>query len=401
MDYFSTGIPQVDKMGKLNISGNITPNIWYRTILTETGKPYYLAISILSDIVYWYKPAEIRDEHTGMVIGWKKRFKHDLLQRSYAELESMFGENRRTITRALVALEEMGIIKREFRDIRTKTGHILNNVLFLNLNVNQLYVYTYPTKEWLAEKGIVIRDINDKQDEEDVIIENPESTEKKDMLPSGQICQESADKSGKRVLTNLTRGSGQNCQEGVDKSDKRLWTDLTRDSGQNCQKTLDKSVHTNTENSTENTNTENTSSSPFIGARERKSHNQEADFRVKKQIEYDRLLSEGIAGAELLDEVVRVMSDIYARPRSAVTIAGFDCVYENVVNRFQKITYEHVKNLVERMQKNPKGIKSVQAYLLTALYNTQIIPEKKNGDWSSINRNEYDFDDLMNRLRVN
>ena len=71
MDYFSTGIPQVDKMGKLNISGNITPNIWYRTILTETGKPYYLAISILSDIVYWYKPAEIRDEHTGMVIGWK------------------------------------------------------------------------------------------------------------------------------------------------------------------------------------------------------------------------------------------------------------------------------------------------------------------------------------------
>ena len=102
-----------------------------------------------------------------------------------------------------------------------------------------------------------------------------------------------------------------------------------------------------------------------------------------------------------MDEVVRVMSDIYARPRSAVTIAGFDCVYENVVNRFQKITYEHVKNLVERMQKNPKGIKSVQAYLLTALYNTQIIPEKKNGDWSSINRNEYDFDDLMNRLRVN
>lgn len=38
-----------------NITGNIIPTIWYRTVLKENGKPYLLAIAILSDIVYWYR----------------------------------------------------------------------------------------------------------------------------------------------------------------------------------------------------------------------------------------------------------------------------------------------------------------------------------------------------------
>lgn len=83
MNFFTTGNQTVDELGQLNISGNITPQIWYKTILTEAGKPYYLAISILSDIVYWYRPTEVRDEASGHVIGWKKRFRDDLLQRNY------------------------------------------------------------------------------------------------------------------------------------------------------------------------------------------------------------------------------------------------------------------------------------------------------------------------------
>lgn len=42
--------------------GNMTPQIWYKTITKKTGKPYLLAITLLSDIVYWYKPIVVRDE---------------------------------------------------------------------------------------------------------------------------------------------------------------------------------------------------------------------------------------------------------------------------------------------------------------------------------------------------
>ena len=65
----------VDAVGKMNISGNIVPNNWFYHILRDTGKPNLLAISILSEIVYWYRPTEIRDEISGLTIGYKKKFK--------------------------------------------------------------------------------------------------------------------------------------------------------------------------------------------------------------------------------------------------------------------------------------------------------------------------------------
>ena len=55
MKYLTSGNPIVDAMGEINISGNVTPQIWYKTILRENGKPYLLAIATLSDIVYCYE----------------------------------------------------------------------------------------------------------------------------------------------------------------------------------------------------------------------------------------------------------------------------------------------------------------------------------------------------------
>ncbi|MFP1483844.1 hypothetical protein ACLB1S_19830 [Escherichia coli] len=39
-----------------------------------------------SEIVYWYRPTEVRDEHTGALLGYRKRFQGDKLQRSYRRL---------------------------------------------------------------------------------------------------------------------------------------------------------------------------------------------------------------------------------------------------------------------------------------------------------------------------
>ena len=48
-----TGNETVDSMGQLNLTGNIIPANWYKTILRDNGKPYLLAICILSEICYW------------------------------------------------------------------------------------------------------------------------------------------------------------------------------------------------------------------------------------------------------------------------------------------------------------------------------------------------------------
>lgn len=44
---YSTGNEIVDENAKLNISGNIIPQVWYRTIIRESGKPNLTAIILL------------------------------------------------------------------------------------------------------------------------------------------------------------------------------------------------------------------------------------------------------------------------------------------------------------------------------------------------------------------
>jgi hypothetical protein len=146
----SSGNNTVDAMGQFAMSGNITPMEWYKTILRENGKPYLLAITILSDIVYWFRPTEVRDERTGQVIGWRKKFSGDLLQKSYKQYENLFGESRRSIKAAFDALVELGVVIREFRDVKIgeeEDERTLYNVMFLDLNVERLNELTYPVKQ--------------------------------------------------------------------------------------------------------------------------------------------------------------------------------------------------------------------------------------------------------------
>lgn len=131
----------VDMVGRISITGNIIPQIWYKTITHPSGKPYLEAIVILSDIVYWYRPTEVRDERTGEVIAYRKRFKANLLQRSYADLAQQFGISKREATNAVVALEKIGVVRRHLRTIDVN-GTKMANVLFLELVPKALLALT-------------------------------------------------------------------------------------------------------------------------------------------------------------------------------------------------------------------------------------------------------------------
>ena len=144
MGYLTSGNEIVDAMGSINISGNIIPAVWYRTITKENGKPYLLAIVILADIVYWYRPSEVRDQGTGHILGWKKKFSDDLLRQSYQYYADLFGESKKTIKTAMDKLEKLQVIRREFRTVSYGDGLVCNNVMYVELKPDMLYQLTFP-----------------------------------------------------------------------------------------------------------------------------------------------------------------------------------------------------------------------------------------------------------------
>lgn len=128
-----TGVKEVDEMREISLSGNVIPHEWYKTITRDNGKPYLTAIVILADIVYWYRPSEIRDEATGRLIGYRKKFKADKLQRSYDDIATQFGISKKEAISAVRYLETIGAISRDLRTI-SANGMRCSNVLFIGIN---------------------------------------------------------------------------------------------------------------------------------------------------------------------------------------------------------------------------------------------------------------------------
>ena len=98
---YSSGNAVVDELGTWNIVGNVVVPEWYRTLQTDRGTSNMLAANILADIVYWYRPTEIRDEQTGYVTGWQKKFKGEQLQKSYQQYADYFWQPKRSIKTAI------------------------------------------------------------------------------------------------------------------------------------------------------------------------------------------------------------------------------------------------------------------------------------------------------------
>lgn len=128
---------EVSAIGSLNFEGNIIPIEWFKHIRLPNNKPDLISIFILSDIIYWYRPITIRDELSGRIISYRKKFKSDLLQKGYKDLEEMFGLSRDQIRDSLQRLEKLELIKRIFRNINSQ-GVSLANVMFIQIFPNKI-----------------------------------------------------------------------------------------------------------------------------------------------------------------------------------------------------------------------------------------------------------------------
>lgn len=338
---FSSGNPIVDEVGKIAISGNVIPQIWYKTVTKseEDKRPYLLAVSILADIVYWYRPTEIRDEYTGQITGIKKKFKGDMLQRSYKSLCDLYGENEKAIQRALLRLEKLGVIKRIFKTVDTGTA-VLGNVMFLELLTDGLIALTFPPQQ----------------------IQQEDTPMDMGVHRGGQMCPEGMDMSVQRdgqicpditninINTIITKSSSTECSEQLQDDDDKA--DIKK---QICYKTL---------------------------------------FDTYTDAE----------SRELLDEIVKLMYKLQKMPDDAdMQINGTLISAELVKKKFKKITYQNIDELMSYLFKSNKHISNKNNYLLTVLYNAPEVSRSSGSSnkFNQFSQNSYDFTVLEQELLSN
>lgn len=109
----------VDEACLPHIIGNVIPHKWYQTVLTPCGKPDLVAITILSEIVYWQRTMNNYGNTS-----WKT---------SYHHFEQKFGFSKHQIRDAFCRLEKQELAYREF-----KSGSNCSKTLHVFLNMDRV-----------------------------------------------------------------------------------------------------------------------------------------------------------------------------------------------------------------------------------------------------------------------
>ena len=400
MGGFSSGSDTVDAMREINITGNVTPHRWYKTILRDNGKPYLLAITLLSDIVYWYRPVEIRDEATGNTIGWRKRFRSDLLQKTYEQYSDFYGETKRTIKAALDRLEEIGVIRKVFREITLANGAKVPNVMFIELFPDRLKEITFDDAPQGGTSGPTVQKSGDGSD--------------MDLSTGGKTMESQQNQASVGYPTKFCTTSHEILYDPLQNNATRPTEKCTHlphnsvgyptpDRGTNTENISENTYGNTQENTTENTGGEYRPvmscqapavdnfdddeewmdhidwSKPFKVTAEkpvdRRTDRELYIEMLKDQVEYERILQEDTyhGKKDIVDGIISVIADIATTepPDGYERINGRDYPHQVVVSRLTKMDYGTLTHVLDRLKKNNSEIKCMRKYLLTALYNAR------------------------------
>ena len=90
---------------------------------------------------------------------------------------------------------------------------------------------------------------------------------------------------------------------------------------------------------------------------------------ILENIEYDYLCREFSTYREDLDEIVELMVETVCAKRKTTRIAGSDFPHEVGRSRFLKLDSEHIRFVMDGMQKNTTEVRNMKQYLLAVLFN--------------------------------
>lgn len=86
---------------------------------------------------------------------------------------------------------------------------------------------------------------------------------------------------------------------------------------------------------------------------------------ITQQIDYNNVKNL----SSLVDNIFDLMIDVACCQKSTIKIAGEDKPTGEVQKVFSLINQEHIKYIVECLEKNESDVKNIKAYLLTTIYN--------------------------------
>jgi DnaA N-terminal domain len=110
--------------GKVFKPGNVIVHDWYRQFCLEDGNPDLVAITILGDIIAWYRNGI--NDYLGELA---PKFDNKSLSVSYNYFEKKFGFREDRTRRALIRLEEQSVLTRTVKNVVLSSGQRINRLL--------------------------------------------------------------------------------------------------------------------------------------------------------------------------------------------------------------------------------------------------------------------------------
>lgn len=90
---------------------------------------------------------------------------------------------------------------------------------------------------------------------------------------------------------------------------------------------------------------------------------------VKEQIDYDDLLQIDKTSADETDCVVDLIVEVYMSKQPEMVIARERRPMDLVLDRFSRLTSEHIKYVFDCLNSTRTEVKNIKQYLLAALFN--------------------------------
>ena len=142
----------------------------------------------------------------------------------------------------------------------------------------------------------------------------------------------------------------------------------------NTNQELPKSKCSNTDfSNTDYSDTDSLLFTSFRGNQSREPNRSEKrqEYReiISENIGYEYLREEYRYDQDTLDEILELMVDVVCSTRDTVRISGDDKPAEVVKSLFLKLDSEHIRFVLDSLQKNTTKVRNLKQYLLATLYN--------------------------------
>ena len=98
------------------------------------------------------------------------------------------------------------------------------------------------------------------------------------------------------------------------------------------------------------------------------------DYRelIRDNIQYPLLVAQNPDNADLIDEIVELMTETVCARRKVTRVCGSDFPAEVVKSRLLKLDAEHIRFVLKCLHENTSQIKNIKQYLLATLYNAPV-----------------------------